>query len=107
MNKYTLSQIISAWESAYGEDMSAEYPGFIQRLTEENPPSKTIKIEVNAGVVTDVTNLPEGYDYEIVDHDLEDEHKPQDGKVYALTGARGDRCIANGNTWKESEVKDD
>ena len=57
---------------------------------------KTIKIEVNAGVVTDVTNLPEGYDYEIVDHDLED--KPQDGKVYALTGTRGDRCIANGNT---------
>ena len=67
---------------------------------------KTIKIEVNAGVVTDVTNLPEGYDYEIVDHDLEDENKPQDGKVYALTGTRCDRCIANGNTWKESEVKD-
>ena len=50
-------------------------------------------------------NLPEGYDYEIVDHDLE-EDKPQDGKVYALTGGRGTRCIANGNTWKESEVKD-
>ncbi len=66
---------------------------------------KTITIEVNAGVVTDVKNLPEGYDYEIVDHDLE-EDKPQDGKVYALTGGRGTRCIANGNTWKESEVKD-
>jgi len=33
--------------------------------------------------------------------------KPEDGKVYALTGVTGTRCIANGNTWKESEVKDD
>tara|TARA_Y100001938_G_C7968644_1_gene368177 strand:+ start:710 stop:889 length:180 start_codon:yes stop_codon:yes gene_type:complete len=32
--------------------------------------------------------------------------KPEAGKVYALTGARGARCIANGNTWEESEVKD-
>ena len=35
------------------------------------------------------------------------EDKPEEGKVYALTGATGTRCIANGNTWKESEVKDD
>ena len=34
------------------------------------------------------------------------EDKPEAGKVYALTGARGSRCIANGNTWAESEVKD-
>ena len=32
--------------------------------------SKTIKIEVYAGCVTDVTGLPEGWEYEIVDHDL-------------------------------------
>ena len=32
------------------------------------------------------------------------EDKPEAGKVYALTGARGSRCIANGNTWAESEV---
>ena len=31
--------------------------------------------------------------------------KPEAGKVYALTGARGTRCIANGNTWAESEVQ--
>ena len=69
---------------------------------------KTIKIEVNAGVVTNVENLPEGYDYEIVDHDLEEEEdKPEEGKVYSLTGGPGQRCIANGNTWKDSEVKDD
>ena len=33
--------------------------------------------------------------------------KPEEGKVYALTGAPGSRCIANGNTWAESEVKED
>ena len=31
--------------------------------------SKKIKIEVYGGCVTEVTGLPEGYDYEIVDHD--------------------------------------
>ena len=30
--------------------------------------------------------------------------KPEEGKVYALTGGPGSRCIANGNTWAESEV---
>ncbi len=30
---------------------------------------KTIKIEVYGGCVTEVSGLPEGYDYEIVDHD--------------------------------------
>ncbi len=36
-----------------------------------------------------------------------EEDKPKEDKVYALTGAKGTACIANGNTWKESEVKDD
>ncbi len=35
MNKYTIAQILAAWEAAFGEDMMTEYPGFIQRLTEE------------------------------------------------------------------------
>ena len=35
MKKYTLAQILSAWTAAYGEDMNSEYPGFIQRLSEE------------------------------------------------------------------------
>ena len=30
--------------------------------------------------------------------------KPEAGKVYALTGGLNSRCIANGNTWAESEV---
>tara|TARA_Y100001937_G_C6879050_1_gene223922 strand:+ start:115 stop:276 length:162 start_codon:yes stop_codon:yes gene_type:complete len=33
--KYTIAQILTAWEDAFGEDMMTEYPGFIQRLTEE------------------------------------------------------------------------
>ena len=32
--------------------------------------------------------------------------KPEADKVYALTGGHGDKCIANGNTWAESEVKE-
>ena len=36
MSKYTIAQILAAWEAAYGEDMTTEYPGFMQRLTEED-----------------------------------------------------------------------
>ena len=32
--------------------------------------------------------------------------EPESGKVYALTGIKGTKCIANGNTWAESEVKE-
>ena len=42
--------------------------------------SKTIKIEVYGGCVTEVTGLPEGYDYEIVDHD----HKKAEGEENAI-----------------------
>ena len=34
-NRYSISQILEAWTSAYGEDMEKEYPGFIQRLQED------------------------------------------------------------------------
>jgi hypothetical protein len=34
------------------------------------------------------------------------EDKPEAGKTYALTGGPGSRCIANGNTWAESEIKE-
>jgi hypothetical protein len=43
----------------------------------------------------------------IKDESKPKEDKPEEGKVYALTGGPGTRCIANGNTWKDSEVKDD
>ena len=29
--------------------------------------------------------------------------KPEGGKTYALTGGPNDKCILNGNSWKESE----
>ena len=31
--------------------------------------------------------------------------KPVEGKTYALTGGPNEKCILNGNSWKESEVK--
>ena len=34
------------------------------------------------------------------------EDKPEANKQYALTGGPGDRCILNGNSWKESEVNE-
>ena len=43
MNKYTLAQILEAWDAAYGEDMTIEYPGFIQRLSEETDKETDIK----------------------------------------------------------------
>ena len=43
MSKYTLAQILDAWDAAYGEDMHEEYPGFIQRLSEETDKETDIK----------------------------------------------------------------
>ena len=40
MTKYTVAQILAAWDAAFGEDMMTEYPGFIQRLTEEQSEKK-------------------------------------------------------------------
>ena len=31
--------------------------------------------------------------------------KPVEGKTCALTGTKKDKCLLNGNTWKESDVK--
>jgi hypothetical protein len=33
--------------------------------------------------------------------------KSRQGKVYSLFGGKGEACIAKGNTWAESEVKED
>ncbi len=37
---YTLEQIIEAWNTAYGEDMRTEYPGFINQILEEKNENK-------------------------------------------------------------------
>jgi|TARA_R100001460_G_scaffold1688_2_gene6183 hypothetical protein len=87
---------------------------------------KTIKIRVEGGVVQEVT-IPKEYehliDYEVIDLDTEEpnaappdeeaadaappDDKPEEGKVYALTGGPGSRCIANGHSWKDSVVGED
>ena len=80
---------------------------------------KTIQIRVEGGVVQEVT-IPKEYedliDYEIIDLDTEEPKddgdavkvdKPLAGNVYALTGGPSTKCIANGNTWADSLVKDD
>ena len=54
MNKYTIAQILEAWEATYGEDMTQEYPGFIQRLSEENASQASI---TNPGEGTDTTQF--------------------------------------------------
>ena len=67
----------------------------------------TIKITVEGGCVVEVDGLPDGFDYEIINKDElppAKENKPEAGKLYALTGAPGSKCIANGNTWAESVV---
>jgi hypothetical protein len=93
---------------------------------------KTIQIRVEGGVVQEVT-IPKEYedliDYEIIDLDTEElkedmvrtrheeelkedgdavkADKPLAGNVYALTGGPGTKCIANGNTWADSLVRED
>ena len=70
------------------------------------------KVKITRDTIVDAKNEEEAkdlaYDSMImgdVDFVVE-EDKPEAGKTYALTGARGSRCIANGNSWAESEVKD-
>ena len=38
------------------------------------------------------------------DKPAKQEDKPEEGKVYALTGVPGARCISNGFSWKDSVV---
>ena len=68
------------------------------------------KVKITRETIVDAKNEEEAkdlaYDSMImgdVDFVVE-EDKPEAGKTYALTGARGSRCIANGNSWSESEV---
>tara|TARA_Y100000310_G_scaffold15499_1_gene15571 strand:- start:588 stop:719 length:132 start_codon:yes stop_codon:yes gene_type:complete len=38
---------------------------------------------------------------------MKTEDKPEQGKIYCLFGGKGEPSIAKGNTWAESEVKED
>jgi len=42
---------------------------------------------------------------EFISKFLGQESEPEEGVQYMLTGTADDKCIANGNTWKESEIK--
>ena len=45
MKKYSLAQILEAWEEAFDEDMFIEYPSFIQKLTEQNSKERWVENE--------------------------------------------------------------
>mgnify|MGYP000412675330 CR=1 FL=1 len=38
---------------------------------------------------------------------MKEKNKPEPNKIYALTGVKDSKCIANGYSWAESEVKKD
>jgi predicted lipid-binding transport protein (Tim44 family) len=47
--------------------------GFEDGATEKNTAGKIIEIEVYNGCVTDVKNLPDEYEYKIIDHDIQED----------------------------------
>ena len=53
--------------------------------------NKTITIEVYGGGVTEVTGLPDGYDYEIIDHDNDELAKTILDEKEAREAASGKR----------------
>ena len=62
-----------------------------------------IKLEQLIKKINKENAPPDGWSPE----DAVKEDKPEEGKVYALTGGPGDKCIANGNTWSDSVVEED
>lgn len=46
-----------------------------EAIADDETQNKTITIEVQSGMVTEVKNLPPGYDYELDDHDILDEEE--------------------------------
>ena len=56
----------------------------------------SIKIEVYGGCVTEVTGLPDGWDYEIVDHDHLEEQEATSVKQQATSLPQsGDTVVTN------------
>ena len=51
----------------------------------KNKKQNSIKIEVYGGCVTEVTGLPDGWDYEIVDHDHLEELQATSNKHQATS----------------------
>ena len=61
----------------------------------------SIKIEVYGGCVTEVTGLPDGWDYEIVDHDHLEEQEATSVKQQATSSPQsGDTVVTKkGKIW--------
>ena len=53
----------------------------------------SIKIEVYGGCVTEVTGLPDGWDYEIVDHDHLEEQEATSNKHQATSSPQSGSII--------------
>jgi len=76
----------------------------IKKVNKENAPpdgwkaSDAISKAINWGKLNDPKVLKQ------LEKIFED--KPEANKQYALTGGPGDKCISNGNSWKESEVNE-
>mgnify|MGYP006105893181 CR=1 FL=1 len=58
---------------------------------------------------TSNVSIEETSEYQIreMQIEMEKEDKPEQGKIYSLFGGKGEACIAAGNTWAESEVKNE
>jgi hypothetical protein len=63
--------VIDRWERGDLAEAARACADAIAQATEESPSSaaRTLIIEVRGGVVQDVSNVPPGWDYEIIDHD--------------------------------------
>ena len=59
----------------------------------------SIKIEVYGGCVTEVTGLPDGWDYEIVDHDHLEELQASSDKQQASSHKLATIWWYGGNVW--------
>ena len=60
----------------------------------KNTKKNSIKIEVYGGCVTEVTGLPDGWDYEIVDHDHLEEQEATGYKQQATSSPQsGDTVL--------------
>jgi len=58
---------------------------------------------------TSNVSIEETSEYQIreMQAEMEKEDKPEQGKIYSLFGGTGEPCIAAGNSWAESEVKEE
>jgi hypothetical protein len=63
--------VVDRWERGDLAEAARACSGAIAQATEETPTcgDRTLTIEVRGGIVQEVSNVPPGWDYEIIDHD--------------------------------------